>query len=488
MSATSWGSSLNSDAAVEAATNMWGTIVHPTIAEIVLMVLAFYDKEKAADPTVQWEEVVMFKMDLKSAYTLLFFRPDEIPKLGIPLAGGLVMLVMCGVFGWACTPFAFQVITRAILFELKRKLRGVALMYVDDIIGATLQRFLQGDLKISEEVCTGLLGPKAVAPEKTEAGRRNDVVGWVLDLERRLITIAKKNYLRALHGFFSLGHGGTFLLPEMEKMASWAVRYGLVFRGLRPLASWLYNATAGRKNRHAIHRLPEDASVVITMWRVVLCLGYLQEITMCRTLESFRPTPARFVVQFDASLSGIGMMWYRREPNGGELCLGGAAVSLAEFSFGEDSQYQNVAEFMAIVIGVAGLVAWAKVVGVVAGDHLILRGDSVSALSWAFKERSRSYLARNALIVFVALCSALDFYVDEIVHVAGDNNGICDALSRGTIPEDLQLEDWAVADNASVLQALRLCDPRRDSSNLGSFCELWSEAQGVARGLRRFLL
>jgi hypothetical protein len=424
MTADSWGTPLNSEASVAAAVKLWGPIEHPTITDIVRMILSFYEREKAADPTVQWEDVVLFKMDLRGAYTLLSFKPEEVPKLGIPLSGGLVLLVMCGMFGWNCTPFAFQVVTRAIVHELLRLLKGAALMFVDDLIGCTLRRYQLADLRTSEAVCNDLLGPKAVAPDKTFSFlRRMDGIGWALDLDLELVSIANKNFLRAIHGFFSLGYNGKFKIPEMEKMASWAMRYGLVFRCMRPLVSWLYNALAGRRNRNASHTLPEDAAVVIKLWRAVLCLGHLQESSLCRTLKSFNPMVPRYVVQFDASLQGIGIVWLELGPDGSERPLGGAAVSIASFGFGVDSQYQNVAEFMGIVVGVAGLAAGLASRGrPFAGEALLLRGDSVSALSWAYRERSVSFLARNALIVFVAVCSALNVWVDAAVHVAGEDN------------------------------------------------------------------
>jgi hypothetical protein len=41
--------------------------------------------------------------------------------------------------GCSCTPAAFQVITRAIVWELRHKLRGKAKMYVDDIFRVSLK-------------------------------------------------------------------------------------------------------------------------------------------------------------------------------------------------------------------------------------------------------------------------------------------------------------------------------------------------------------
>jgi hypothetical protein len=53
-------------------------------------------------------------MDLKGAYTLLSFRPEDVGLFRMLLTGDLVYLQIAGIFGWTGTPAAFQVVTRAI--------------------------------------------------------------------------------------------------------------------------------------------------------------------------------------------------------------------------------------------------------------------------------------------------------------------------------------------------------------------------------------
>jgi hypothetical protein len=50
------------------------------------------------------------------------------------LVDGLICFHLCGVLGWSGTPAAFQVVTRAIKWELAHKLRRKHVMYVDDIL------------------------------------------------------------------------------------------------------------------------------------------------------------------------------------------------------------------------------------------------------------------------------------------------------------------------------------------------------------------
>ena len=85
-------------------------------------------------------------MDLRGAYTLLSFRPEVAGLFSIKVTGGLVYLQIAGIFGWACTPAAFQTITRAIKWELSRSLKSSFEMYVDDIIGVCFEEDLAEDL------------------------------------------------------------------------------------------------------------------------------------------------------------------------------------------------------------------------------------------------------------------------------------------------------------------------------------------------------
>ena len=78
------------------------------------MMISFWEKAVEADSIVQWSKLRLWKMDLKGAYTLLSFRPKDAGLFGMELIGDLVYLQIAGIFGWACTPAAFQTVTRAI--------------------------------------------------------------------------------------------------------------------------------------------------------------------------------------------------------------------------------------------------------------------------------------------------------------------------------------------------------------------------------------
>ena len=62
-------------------------------------------------------------------------------------------------------------------------------MYVDDIIGVCFEEDLAEDLVRARGVCTDLLGYSAVADDKTEWGRRLDIIGFTVDLDLRSLSL-----------------------------------------------------------------------------------------------------------------------------------------------------------------------------------------------------------------------------------------------------------------------------------------------------------
>lgn len=254
------GTPLNTEATAKAAAGYYGEIKHPTIDQIAVMIMEYYTKAKLRDPSVTWDRLRIWKMDLKGAYQLLSFRPEDAGLFAMRVTGNLVYLQFVGIFGWAGTPAAFQTVTRAIQWELSHALHGMSTMYVDDIIGVCLDTDLDSDLATTRKVCTDLLGPDAVSDEKTETGRRLDILGYVVDLDIERVSIAKKNCLAALHGFLSVDLNGRMTLRGAQRLASWGSRYGKICRVMRPFAHSLHKLTTGRKSIHATFLLSQEAS------------------------------------------------------------------------------------------------------------------------------------------------------------------------------------------------------------------------------------
>ena len=364
-------------------------------------------------------------------------------------------------------------------------------MYVDDIVGVCMADIISDEIQCAKSVCTDLLGPNAIAEEKTESGTRLDILGYVIDLELSLVSISRKNFMNAVYGFFTTSVDRRIDLASAQKLASWGSRYSKICRAMRPFCGALHRATAGRKNRHATFLMPEEARRAIRGWRAMLYLVSFDEQKYSQRMRSFLPEKLKYVIGFDASLSGAGILWYERMGNGTELTIGGSAVDLRLLEFGSDSSFQNTAEYIGCTLGLAGL----ALLGVRDAD-VEIRGDSVAALTWAETERPRGELVTNASMVFTLLVISFNLDVKQSVHISGEDLWRCDKLSRLSESEDgivgalagMGLEGTAVIDlqeNCPVQKLLASCNPRKCFDGDEPFLEFWGEVSDALKEIAR---
>ena len=485
---------LNSESVAQWAQDYFGEIKHPTIVDIVLMIWAF----KQAHPGAAWDGIALFKMDLKGAYNLISFKPHYCKLFAVELVGGLVVIFLCGLFGWSATPAAFQVVTRALVFELLLVLYGGCLMYVDDIIVVTLVDKLSADKAAARSLCVGLLGPLAVADDKTEdteggGPRRLDAIGYVLDMDNQLVTLTRRNLLRTVYAFFSVDLYGRIPVPAVQRLASLASRYCAIVPELRPFSRALHACVIGVRNQRGSVFLTPEARLSVELWRTMLCAIALDERGFARPFATFVPRQATVVVQFDASLQGIGILVSTRSPGtADEVSVGGTVVPLTAWQWDEeDSAFQNTAEFMAVIVGI--LSVWRHVPREQA-SAILLKGDSVTALQWAKSGRVRSDRSARAACIFVLILTRLGVCICDTIHVPAELNGECDLLSRRgydgtyrTVAEVVPgIPDLLMQEDPWVRTALRLCDPSHGAGSLGvnNFELFWIEAGDFIEKLR----
>ena len=128
-------------------------------------------------------------------------------------------------------------------------------MYVDDIIAVSFDRDLQSDLFHSKRVCTDLLGSTAVVDDKTEWGRRVDIIGYVIDLDHDRVSISRKNLLNTLYGSLLVDIDAALSLKTAQGLALWSSRYDMVCRAMRPCISWTNGSSC---HVHAVRKSQTD--------------------------------------------------------------------------------------------------------------------------------------------------------------------------------------------------------------------------------------
>jgi hypothetical protein len=159
-------SPLNSEETKSSCDELWGSIHHPSIETFVRMILDFI-----VDKGFTLDKIVLWKVDLKGAYTLLSFKDSDVPLVGALTSEKSVIFFLCGVFGWTGTPASFQVVTRVIKSEVNLLIQGVIDMYVDDILGLSHVRDVDEDIRITTAFCRNLFSSDCIADSNTEKGR-----------------------------------------------------------------------------------------------------------------------------------------------------------------------------------------------------------------------------------------------------------------------------------------------------------------------------
>ena len=482
---------LNSPEVKKWSDDTWGKMHNPTIADMADMICAFADE--CGRP---WEEIALFVMDLAAAYNLIIYDPADAGLMASETSDGYVVIYLAGTFGWTGTPAAFEVVTRAIRWELKRpKFPGRSKMFVDDACCATLLGILPQAQEIAKHVMEDLLGPGAVADEKTKSTALQSsltCIGYELDMKLRRVGVAKKNLLRAIYGFFVVDTSRAVPVRRMEQLASWGVRYAAINETLLPFTRELYASFAGL-GRHTSVMLGPPARRAIQVFRALLVLTLLVPEQATRPMWTFRVMFRKFlIVEFDASLTGGGVLLFLVDSEGCETLLGGFAVSLACWKIEGEPSYQNTAEFTTAVLGIAAAVS---ILGSEMPSHVHLRGDSVSALSWAQGMKAKSDLASSAAAVLALMCVQTGVRVGGTTHLPAERNWAADRVSRDDdsmaairylMEKDPQrfftLEaTWLEVDAAGWLD---VCDPRGDTMEDVDFVHKWTRAQELIANLR----
>jgi hypothetical protein len=399
--------------------------------------------------------------------------------MAVGLQDDLILFFIGGIFGWSGMPFAFDPLSRAIRWELKHQAGGEAEIYVDDVLGASPERLIRADIAGASGLLTSLFGAQGVAVAKTRASRVGDAIGYTLDLVARLVTVARKNVLRALYGFMLVQQDIAVPFKLMEQLASWGSRYSGICLYLQPFTYILFCALHRGRRGHSSVPILLTASEwkVIMLFRALLALTVLRARSYARSFDSFVPC-RQFPVgctlmTFDASLSGVGVLVYSRSRGNLWLPVGGTIVSLTSLSLGQDSSYQNLAELIGATLAVR-LAAHLRL----PLDNAYLGGDSVSALRWAETRRAHSVLATNASVAFALQAIALGLHIADTGHILAENNWRCDALSRDVpwtefvlrAPEWSDIVPSVLDDVANLLLA---CDPRSDWASDPS---MWAKA------------
>ena len=467
------GCALNTPSATERIKMHYGEIRHPTIDDFVSLILQAID---------EWggDKLIMFKGDLKGAFSLLNFAPGDAYKVACALTDGVTMIYHAGLFGWTGTPYGFDVVTRVLRRAMRRVIKGKLDIYVDDFFGVSQIDDVDADSTACEQCAEALLGPDAIAHDKSKKGRRLDVIGYTIDIDESVVTIRRANFLKVLCGFLGTDVGKPQPVKHIQRLASWSSRYSGILRHMRPFTAGLYAEVAGMHNVEVKKMLHWEAVRAVTMWSAMLVMMELDEKQFARSFDSFRVREPDTVICFDASLYGIGVS-VRVMESGAERVIGVVGTEQLPFDLDSDSSYQNSMEFVAVVVG-----CYILVVKGYRGRRIKLVGDSVTALRWSERESFTGERVFSAALLYVLLGCQHDLWVCSTAHVAGVDNETHDRLSRGVSPVRLGFlssDVVHVGPGTIGWDLLSLCNPSATVDSYVALSTFWQQCVKLCQRL-----
>ena len=164
------GSAVDKDALRAAISLPREKIQHSTVDQLVLMVLTSAD-------LYGWDNIILWKKDLKGAFNLLNYNPDHCKLFAFPLIDDIVIIHLARLFGWIGMPHAFQVL-RTMLHALSQYIiSGLCYWYVDDLMAVSRATLYINDSIIVDTHDQQLLGSGSIAAAKSQFGRCLEFLG-----------------------------------------------------------------------------------------------------------------------------------------------------------------------------------------------------------------------------------------------------------------------------------------------------------------------
>ena len=168
---------------------------------------------ESAHTAAHGETVEISRADIRSAYTKVLIKPEHTALLTVlvcndhPVHGTVVAVPLVNQWGAQGAGYIFEVLSRVLLRRSKTRLLEFSrpppvIMYVDDHVAVAPRSVLATELEKFANDTISLLGPDAIAHEKTIIGPIIDVIGYRADAIRWRIGPSAKALARLFHVFF----------------------------------------------------------------------------------------------------------------------------------------------------------------------------------------------------------------------------------------------------------------------------------------------
>lgn len=439
---------LNDRGLLPVITERYGSLALPDIIDVVDDII----QVTLSSPNTALH---LWKEDVSGAFNQFKIQVDCAPLFSTEVAPGVSMVYLVGMFGWTGCPMVFGVFTRVLLAACRNNLEGTLQVYVDDFIGVSVASNAVEEQRKCRDAITLLFGSDGINEAKTVFPTfQGDVLGWFVDLQKMTLRPNDKSIRKLSYWFMSLPWAEREGVHRrtMEVVAALAARYSKGLVGMRPFVKPLFTALQQYGQRdHELRPIPHECHLSILVWRsiCVLLLANRDSLAVRLTTLTRISTTSIYRIVSDASPEGVGVAIYY--PSSNEI----ASYVQLRWPFSVTSQYQNVREYLAVLV----MFVWLVRTGL-RDCQIAWVGDNMSALTWVRSDYSSSLPAWRAFLAITWLSIIGRIRVLSCTHIPGIDMGCIDSLSR-FLPHSLPLDNQChLLDHDKVMsELLKLCDP-----------------------------
>ena len=132
--------------------------------------------------SVEWSALILFKEDVAGAFNQLHWSPSSAKMLCAMVDEDVLFMMLTGGFGHCVTPMIWSVVGDAISRLASKSAFCPLHTFVDDTFGAGLPHHVQATRLAVQSATRNVLGPTAVADDKSLMGPSLEILGFLIDM------------------------------------------------------------------------------------------------------------------------------------------------------------------------------------------------------------------------------------------------------------------------------------------------------------------
>lgn len=133
-----------------------------------------------------------------------------------------------------------------------------------------------------------LIGENCIKKSKNESGHIVNIIGWKVNLDFMVLSIAEKNIMKAMLCLFSIDLSKEITLIQVQRISSYCSRYVTILEVMASFLACIHCLMIGKLGWHGTFPISFEAAWAKKMWRAVFYLLVVDEKHYGQPMTSFR--------------------------------------------------------------------------------------------------------------------------------------------------------------------------------------------------------